>query len=74
MTMQLVWAGDRPHPRANNELPQGLMAITNITTFCFPCEMQFLELVLLDAKTALRVPAKTCGASLGKKGEKTKYI
>lgn len=74
MTTQLVWAGDRPHPKISNELPQGLMAITNITTFCFLCEMQFLELVFLHAKRALIVPAKTCGPSLEKKGEKTKYI
>lgn len=70
--MQPVWAGDRPHPKVNNELPQGLMAIADITTFCFLCEMQFLELVFLDAKRALIVPAKTCGPSLGKKGWENK--
>lgn len=74
MTVRLIWAGNGLHRRVSNKFPQGLMAITNIITFCFLCQAQFLELVILDTKRALIVPAKTHGPSLEKKARKTNYM
>lgn len=50
------------------------MAITNVITFCFLCQAQFLELVILDTKRALIVPANTHGPPLEKKARKTNYM